>query len=528
MIIMHPKRIFTENILFFILLFVLTVAIYANTLNGQFLSADDIPGIVNNPMVTDLTGSLNTFEFEQITHAVFYYLFGMTPLPYHITSVLMHFINSVLVFIFVSMLFGKKEAIITTLVFLLHPINSETVSWISAYGYLFYAFLTLTIFISFLMWNQTKIDKYLYISIGVYIFSIIFYRKTWVALIPVYVFLLDQFILESKFSLKKMKAYILLAIPTIVFVFVYIRSLFASRQDLLLNLYYNSPENATPYFNRALYTIFMTMKLFLWPVALTIYHEGEKVKSLQAFTVFMIIVTIMLLGLLYYLTFSKVQPNLYKRQIGGLILLIYSTMLMSFYPEVVVWAMAERYLYIASIFFGLIVAILFVRIKNKQLVTWLLVFLLSFYAIRTFVRTNAWKSSKSLWIATQKISPYSYRVYNNLGDVYAAEGNYPEAIKNFQTSIQMYPKFADAVHNLGFTYYQMGDLEQSKYYLQRSYEMNPRLYQTLHKLGVIAFQQGDVQLAKQYLQKTLELNPNFAPAITNLKYIESLTLPVAP
>lgn len=518
-----PVRIIKENILFFIVIFFSVLILYGNTFNGQFLTADDLPGIVNNSMVKDLGTSMKTYEIEKMFPAVIFRLFGMNTLAFHTFSISMHFINVALVFIFIMILFGRSEAIITSLIFMAHPMNSETVSWISAYGYLVYTFFTLLILITYALWFKTKDNKYLISSVLIFVVCLIFYRKPWVALIPVYLVLIDQLILESKIALKKVTTYAWFGVPTLIYMFVWVRDLLATRQQLLTTIYYNDPATATPYFNRALYTVFMTLKLMLFPSGLTIYHEGERVRTVIGFTVLSGTATVLLIVLVIFL-FTKAKTaelTRFKRYIASLIILIYSTMALSFYPTVVVWSMAERYLYLATMFFGLIVALLYKRYGGKNLGKYILTAVLILYSIKTVWRTNEWKSSKSLWIATQKVSPYSYRVYNNIGDVASSEGNYPEAIRNFQIALQLSPGFADAVHNLGYVYYQIGDLDQAKIYLQKSYEMNPLIYPALYKLGVIAYQQKDTGLARQYFVKTLEVEHGYQAAIDALKFLDS-------
>src|SRR3989304_1561211 len=120
--IYFPIRILKENVLFFILLFFATIALYGNTINGDFLSADDLPGIVNNTMVKNFPASLKAFEVEKVFPALVYKVFGMNQVVFHTFSISMHFINAVLVFVLIMILFGKTEAVITTLIFLMHPI----------------------------------------------------------------------------------------------------------------------------------------------------------------------------------------------------------------------------------------------------------------------------------------------------------------------------------------------------------------------------------------------------------------------
>jgi tetratricopeptide (TPR) repeat protein len=200
------------------------------------------------------------------------------------------------------------------------------------------------------------------------------------------------------------------------------------------------------------------------------------------------------------------------RVIAGLLLTIPLSILPSYSPVIIAWTAAERYLYIGAAFFSMILAILFIRIEEKKkwkefaLIATTVLCLL--YSARTFARSFDLKNSKNLWLATKKVAPYSYRVYNNLGDVYSNEGNYVLALEAFKRSVALKPDYADAVHNVGFTYLQLGDVAKAKKYLQLSIDMNPRLFQSWYKMGRILMAEGNYVEAQKYMAKALELNPN--------------------
>jgi tetratricopeptide (TPR) repeat protein len=220
---------------------------------------------------------------------------------------------------------------------------------------------------------------------------------------------------------------------------------------------------------------------------------------------------------------------------AALLLLIFSTTLPSFSPVAIAWLVAERYLYFGTFFYCILLAKLLIdiekktKLRNAVKVFGTIIFIIFF--TRTFVRADNFSTSKKLWLNTMKAAPLSYRVYNNLGDVYANEGQYDLAIQNFTRSIELKPDYADAVHNMGFTYMQKGDVNKARYYLQKSFEMNPRLYQSLFKLGYIELQLGNLDGAKYYFQKTLEVNPGNAEATQLLNSIiqtqSSLVNPVS-
>jgi protein O-mannosyl-transferase len=518
------NTIFVANIPFFAVLFFLVATLYANTLNGQFLSADDLPGIVNNPQVQDFAGSMKTFDIEKMYPALLVKVFGMTPMPFHVVSIFLHFVATVLVFLFVFLLFGRNEAIIASLLFAAHPLNSEAVSWISAYWYPLFAIFTLLIMIFFFYSQIKENKKYYWIAVTLFMVEVVLYRKPWVLLTPVLLVMADQLIYSKKINFKRIKLYLIYLLPCIAYIIIWVIPQLRFRESSLQSLYYFDSTEATPYINRVFYTFFMTVKLMLVPLALTIYHEGEVVKSVGGFTLESgLMAVFVVLSIIFLLIRSQKTNKILKVRngiVGALILMIFTSIIFSFSPQVLVWSMAERYLYLGTAFFCLIVALVVsshpvLKPHTKTIIGILLVL----YSVKVLIRTNAWKDNKNLWIATQKISPYSYRVYNNLGDVYSSEGNVDAAIRNFQISIQMNPKFADAVHNLGYAYMQKGDLAMAKTYLEKSFEMNPNLYQAQYKLGYIEYQLGNVAAAKTHFEKTLEINPGYEPAAEALRIL---------
>jgi tetratricopeptide (TPR) repeat protein len=278
--------------------------------------------------------------------------------------------------------------------------------------------------------------------------------------------------------------------------------------------HYLNIKAATPYLNRIPYSIFMIGRQYIYPERLTIYHEGRIIGNVE-YTI-MIISSLVLVALCIYL-FKKNKTYL------ALILLIFATTLPSFSPVAIAWLVAERYLYFGTLFYCILLTKILIDIENKtklrNAVKVFATIIFIIYFARTFVRADNFSTSKKLWLNTMIAAPLSYRVYNNLGDVYANEGQYDLAIQNFTRSLELKPDYADAVHNLGFTYMQKGDVNKARYYLQKSFEMNPRLYQSLFKLGYIELQLGNLQGAKYYFQKTLELNPGNAEAIQLLNNI---------
>ncbi|MDD2900044.1 MAG: tetratricopeptide repeat protein [Desulfuromonadaceae bacterium] len=145
------------------LLVILSVAIYANSLSVPFLF-DDFVSIVNNPaisdysalldtemlddfqIVTDLKNNIKTRTFSFLTFAVNRQVGGLNPVGYHLVNVFFHAVNACLVYLLVSYLltlaFRKSEmtieppnckllALIVSLLFVVHPIQTSAVTYIT-------------------------------------------------------------------------------------------------------------------------------------------------------------------------------------------------------------------------------------------------------------------------------------------------------------------------------------------------------------------------------------------------------------
>ena len=347
--------------------------------------------------------------------------------------------------------------------------------------------------------------------------SLLLMRDPWSLITPFIIVALDQFVFEKKIDLKKIIDYIPYAVISVIFALSIVVPELQSRVEVLETKHYLDIDNSTPILNRIPYTIAMATKLLIFPTTLSIYHEGKVITGVDY--ALMIFTSVVVVGLII----KSIKNN---RMLAGFGMIIFLSILPSFSPILIAWSIAERYLYIASAFFAMILTVLIFKLekktKTKDLSKIIITIILIFYSVRTILRTNDLKNSKNLWYATKKTAPYSYRVYNNLGDVYANEGNYDLAIENFKKSVTLRPGYADAIHNIGFSYLQKGELDRAKTYLKQAYEMNPLLYQAAYKLGFIEYKQENFESARIYFEKCLELAPGNADCTRALQTVDQV------
>lgn len=487
---------FRLNIYFIVIIIILGIIGYANGLNGQFLSADDIPAIVNNPKLLDFVGVLRTLNLASIYTSAVVNIFGANALVFHTVALILHLVNTLLVMLLAYLLFGKKVAFYASLVFCLLPSGSEAVFWIAGMGYLFQALISLICLNIFFVYRATEKTRFFWTSLATYIFALIFFQTPWLFTIPLVIVALDVFsdkaVLPIRLIIARWKIYLPYLVSTGFYWLVFMSGRFNARVTDLITDYYVDPYKQTGLIFRLPYTIYKTVELYLVPLRLSFFHEEALTQPVYYF---MVSVTILVFGLMLWLLWKK-------SRYGVLMLAIMCSLAPTFSPVQVAWFIAERYLYLGGAFFAMILGLMLVqvdkKVRIKNVAIYLLLGLLTLYTARLITRANVFKSSKTLWTATQKLAPTSYRVYNNLGDVYSNEQNWPKAIENFKKSVQLAPDYADAIHNLGYTYMLMGDYDNAKKYLTESYEKNNRLWQALEKLESIERFQGNKDKASYY------------------------------
>jgi tetratricopeptide (TPR) repeat protein len=140
------------------------------------------------------------------------------------------------------------------------------------------------------------------------------------------------------------------------------------------------------------------------------------------------------------------------------LLLVVIPLLPAFYiPALGEHTFAERYLYLPSTGFVIIVSMGLCRIASLDalrgravpIMLSVVIVMTALYSAGTIKRNPVWKDSLTLWSDTVKKSPDSHGVHNNLGYSYYKKGRMDEAIEEYISALRIYPNFAEAHNNLG-------------------------------------------------------------------------------
>jgi tetratricopeptide (TPR) repeat protein len=131
-------------------------------------------------------------------------------------------------------------------------------------------------------------------------------------------------------------------------------------------------------------------------------------------------------------------------------------------------------------------------------------------------QAETWRNDEALYGRMLAINPQSFVAWNNLGSRRALAGKTDEAITLFQKSLQIRPDFALAHRHLGLAYMQLGRREEALAELQQAVRLAPYDGLAHYDLGVILVDMGRGQEAEREFGAAIRINPVFAEAHNNL------------
>jgi len=441
----------------------LSAVVYSNSVRGEFVS-DDIPTIVKNEKITQ---ALTLPSLVSISNALIYKAARFDPKLYHLFNTALHILNSLLVFYFLLTFFKPVSSFAGALLFAVHPVHTEAVSWVSGKPYLF---LTLFVLVSFMFYRYATAagrDKKGR-QIGAYILAVIFYgcalfSNFQAVLYPAMIMLYD--IIYRRW--KKWPLWLPYIFITLGFVFTKVFLIRERVNTLTADMHMTSAGN---FLYNMVFSIFTHLKLVIWPLKLTFYHEPLSIT--RGLLISEALLLLLFLCFVPYL-YKKAKPALFG--IGIFIVFL----AMTYSPVPLAWLIAERYVYMPSVGICMLAAFFMEKCvyvpRAREAAVVALVLITGFYSIRTILRNEDWKTRANLWRATIKTSPLSAKAHNNMGDIYSIEGSIKKAATAFKTATVLRPDYADAYFNLGLTYQKMGRNEEAVLNINKAVSLKPEL-----------------------------------------------------
>ena len=533
-------------------LLVLGGLVYGNHLQNPF-QFDSVAYITNYHRLDNINEQLNiNYLFKQffrrgllqISIAFNAYLDGFRTFSYHLINLLLHLINSLLVYFITLRVWcyfksrnvqpEKNEthfiALFTAILFLAHPIQTESVVYIMSRSEVFAGTFYLGSFLLFqvyldkgrLMKRGFKILVFLIILAG-FIFG--FSVKQTVITLPL--MLLLYFLIgqspESKsicwMNKEKWKIGFFLTIGLILLFY----KLFTDESFLI------GPSSAGEDIGRLNYMLtqptvilYYYLKLLLFPINLNIDPDIALVTEWWSSN--FITALIGIFGLIYLSYRTKEKRLLLYLICWFFIVLSPSSSIITLNDLA-----AEHRTYLASYSFCAVTAFFVYKLphlvfldfskKNRNIMLILGLSMSVMFSALTIKRNQVWANEVSLWADTLKKSPKKVRPIINLAYAYTSVGIFDLAVKYYEKALVLNPNVFATNYNLGNLYLERGREDDGLRLLQTAVLIRPEIPEIHGLLGEIYLKRKEINLAELHLKRAVEIKPDYAIAMRNLGII---------
>jgi tetratricopeptide (TPR) repeat protein len=528
-----------------VLLALAVFAVFGQTLGYEFVNFDDGLYVYQNAVVMKgLTFQGVSYVF---THQMcdFYHpltmmslmldnqVYGLHPIGYHLTNVLLHATTTVLLFLVLRQMMGARTdksagtartqagalwpSAFVAAVFAIHPLRAESVAWVTERkDVLSGLFFVLTLG-AYVRYSRTSFSLVRYLTV-IFLFALGLLSKPSLVTLPFLLLLLDYWPLGRMQPAASRSRFKVLFRPIIEKIPLFALSAASSVATILTQQHLLATVGELPLLSRMGYAVVsyvvylgqmfypgnlavlypFTQKSLLLPevvLALTLVAcISAGVLALQRRCPYLVVgwlwylgMLVPMIGLVHVGTVARADRFTYLAQIGVCIMVAWAAWDLS-----VPWRYGRRILGVGA----LSVIVTLMSCAWKQ--------------------TSYWRNSESLWTHTLACTVNNAAAYNGLGYAILQKGSVDEAIIYFQKALQINPNYAEAQLNLGIALLQKGSVDEAIAHFQKVLQIDPNFAEGHLNLGYALLEMGRVDEAIAQFQKALQIRPDFAEAHNNL------------
>ncbi|MEW6009171.1 MAG: tetratricopeptide repeat protein [Candidatus Omnitrophota bacterium] len=496
-----------------VLLFIFVIfgfIIYVNSLFVGFLW-DDFGTIVDNPLIKQIkflpqlitSGLLVPHEsaknfyrpVQSISNMLDFFIYKDNPAGFHFTNIFLHILCAILFFnLFVELFGNEKVAFVSCLFFLIHPVNVETVTYISGRADSLALLFLLISFNNYVNFYQT--DKRFFLYLTLVFFGLALFSKE-VALSGFFIFPLLDYLLDKR---RDIKFYLLFVVP--IFIYLALRFYFLGRPFLVSN--FSLFERTITFFGH----IFEYLRIIFFPINL---HMSYTVTVLTHFNLNLFL-KILVVFLMFYLFYLRLKSD------RKIFIFSFCWFFVFLLPQSNIFPInaffADHFIYLSQ--YGLFFILTFIaleKIKGKGRVLsiatiFAYVFVLS---LTTFRYSQNWIDPEKFYRRIITLSPGSFAAYNNLGAEMEKRGKREEARRLCLLALGQNPDDALAVNNLGRSYLDEGEINKSIALFKQAIEKDPNQAPFYYNLGRAYRKAGNLSLSSQEYELAFKKAKELAP-----------------
>jgi len=548
----------------------MTLAVYIRILGHDFqIFWDDEKYVLVNQVIKSLTlENMNAIftrnylgnyaPLQLISYMLDHALWGMKASGYFLTNITIHACNGLLLYLLLIRLdFSRLCAFFSVLFFLVHPVQVETVAWISERKNLLAMFFCLIAFAAYIRFRETGWSggKKAYLtSFACFVCALL--SKAVAVIFPLQLLLFEFCYVERT---KRSRWYS----DTIPFFCAAAVMAWVTMQSQLPGEIPGVGGGRTGYHGGSLFATFLTMvtvltryvTLLIWPTGLSAIYDPPVRTGVDG---------AVLLGGVILAVLTAVGIVLYRRQ--RRLLFWYGLFFIGLLPVSqivpIVTLMNDRYLYFpmlgVSVCFGSLACWAEERSGARRVTELLLAgMILATLSLLSFSRAGVWKNDLTLWSDAARKTPTHYvalygwaQALQNSGDLDAALQVYLRILQTNQRHldtlthlgalyrsknmpltarpylldvIRYYPKLPSGYLELGMNYYLTDNLGNSEQVFRQALSLLPQSREASTHLGLISLRTRRLTEAREYFQRAISYGGSDADLEYNLACVESLS-----
>lgn len=498
--------------------------VYEPVRHHEFVNFDDAQYVRRNPAVTgglngrSMSWALTTghagnwHPLTWLSHMLDVELFGLDPGPHHLTSAVLHVVNTLLLFGLLLRMTGAlfRSAFVAAL-FELHPLHVESVAWIAERKDVLsglFLFLTLWAYLAYV--RRPRRSRYALVLV---LFALGLMAKPMLVTLPFVLLLLDVWPLgrtaepfaRPRLIVEKLPLVGLAIASSVVTVLV------QQRAGAIKGL------GVLP-FDRRLATAVLAYVTYaakaVWPSRLAaIYPYPAPPPSWQVLGAIAVLAGVSALAL-------RARPRHPYLPVGwfwylATLVPVLGLMQVGSQP----WA--DRYTYIPAIGLFIVVAWgtvdLLARWRRRNLLlAAAAAVVLAGCAITARKQVGYWRNSVALWEHALEVTTGNHRAESNLAHALARQRRLDEAVAHYGAALRIKPDFAEAHNNLGLVLADQGKVGEAMRHYSEAVRVLPDYLEAHNNLGVALMGQGRDTEAVRHFSEAVRIDPTVAVSHNNL------------
>src|SRR5436190_14538797 len=509
---------------FCLILAVVTMLAYQPAWHGGLLWDDDVN--ITSPELRSLDGLRRIWFQPLATHQYYPLLYssywlqqrfwGDSPTGYHLVNLLLH-IGCVVLVLKILRFLRIPGAELATIVFALHPVNVETVAWITERKNTLSGVFGLAATLWYLKFDEGGSRRSYALAVGLFLLGLL--SKTAIVTLPLALLVIFWW-KRGAISWRRD------VVPLVPFFFLSAAAGLMTSWVEYGNIAYKARILDFSLLDRCLIAgraFWFQLAKLLWPSNLMFVYPRWEINAAVWWQYLFPLAVLGSLGILWSL--RRWSRGLLAGVLVYILLLLPSLGFLNQYFFIYSFV-SDHWQYLACL--GIITpcasGIVLLDGKSKRWQGWLergtTLLLGGVLFLLTWQQSRMYTNVETLYRTTIARNPACSMAYNNLGNILYEANRIPEAMDLFKQALEIKP--AEAHYSLGNALVLTGRTSEAIDQFKQALRMNPNSAEAHNKLGAALGQMGRISEAIEQVKAALRINPYYIDARNNLAKLEAL------